>query len=116
MSCRYSRSGRTVERPSAAKNLVANHGLQAATRHEIDWAAQQRFDAGGVPRLEVVQASLAWLLRLPLVYCFAVVLGRGLDYASYRARSLALVRERYYRIPHFLPVQRCYFFERYFPG
>jgi MATE family multidrug resistance protein len=25
----------------------------------------------------VVQASLAWLLRLPLVYCFAVVLGRG---------------------------------------
>jgi MATE family multidrug resistance protein len=26
----------------------------------------------------VVQASLAWLLRLPLVYCFAVVLGRGL--------------------------------------
>jgi MATE family multidrug resistance protein len=25
----------------------------------------------------VVQASLAWLLRLPLVYCFAVVLSRG---------------------------------------
>jgi MATE family, multidrug efflux pump len=25
----------------------------------------------------VVQASLAWLLRLPLVYCFAVVLARG---------------------------------------
>jgi 4-amino-4-deoxy-L-arabinose transferase-like glycosyltransferase len=44
------------------------------------------------------------------------VRGRGFDYAAYRAHVLAEVRERYYRIPRFLPVKRCYFFERYFPG
>ncbi len=45
---------------------------------------------------------------------FHAVLGRGFDYETYRARVLAEVRERYYRIPGWLPVGRCYFFERYF--
>jgi hypothetical protein len=44
------------------------------------------------------------------------VLGRGLDYRAYRSGVLAAVRERYYRIPAWLPVGRCYFFERYFPA
>ncbi|OGA24224.1 MAG: hypothetical protein A3H34_03475 [Betaproteobacteria bacterium RIFCSPLOWO2_02_FULL_67_19] len=47
---------------------------------------------------------------------FHVVRGRGFDFEIYRARVLTQVRERYYRIPPALPVQRCYFFERYFPG
>jgi 4-amino-4-deoxy-L-arabinose transferase-like glycosyltransferase len=41
------------------------------------------------------------------------LLGRGLDYAAYRERVLKPVRERWYRIPAWLPVGRCYFFERY---
>lgn len=45
---------------------------------------------------------------------YHAVLGRGFDYAAYRARILTDIRERYYRIPSVLPVKRCYFFERYF--
>lgn len=41
------------------------------------------------------------------------VLGRGFDYAAYREQVLQVVRERWYRIPGWLPVGRCYFFERY---
>jgi hypothetical protein len=41
------------------------------------------------------------------------VLGRGFDYAAYRERVLTAVRERWYRIPSWLPVGGCYFFERY---
>ncbi|MDH4172347.1 MAG: glycosyltransferase family 39 protein [Betaproteobacteria bacterium] len=41
------------------------------------------------------------------------VLGRGFDYAAYRERVLAPVNERWYRIPTWLPVGGCYFFERY---
>jgi hypothetical protein len=46
---------------------------------------------------------------------YHAVLGNGLRYGEYRARVLAEVRDRYYRIPRWLPVVRCYFFERYFP-
>lgn len=41
------------------------------------------------------------------------LLGRGLDYAAYRERVLKPVRERWYRIPAWLPLGRCYLFERY---
>jgi 4-amino-4-deoxy-L-arabinose transferase-like glycosyltransferase len=41
------------------------------------------------------------------------LLGRGLDYAAYRERVLKTVRERWYRIPAWLPGGACYFFERY---
>ena len=47
---------------------------------------------------------------------YHAVIGTGFDYAAYRARVLGEVRDRYYRIPRWLPVGRCYFFERYFPG
>ena len=45
---------------------------------------------------------------------FHLVLGRGFDYAAYRERVLAPIRDRYYRIPWYLPQGRCYFCERYF--
>jgi 4-amino-4-deoxy-L-arabinose transferase-like glycosyltransferase len=47
---------------------------------------------------------------------FYAVAGRGFDYDAYRASVLAAVRERYYRIPDWLPQGGCYFFERYFPS
>jgi len=43
------------------------------------------------------------------------ILGRGFDYQAYRAGVLTDIRHRFYRIPAGLPVERCYFFERYFP-
>jgi hypothetical protein len=46
---------------------------------------------------------------------FHAVSGIGFDYEAYRARMLADIRARYYRIPAALPAGRCYFFERYFP-
>ena len=55
--------------------------------------------------------------RLPLGSgAYHAVLGSGFDYEAYRAGVLADIRKRYYRIPAQLPVGRCYFFERYFPG
>jgi 4-amino-4-deoxy-L-arabinose transferase-like glycosyltransferase len=41
------------------------------------------------------------------------LLGRGLSYAAYREGVLKPVRERWYRIPAWLPAGSCYFFERY---
>ncbi|HTQ78165.1 MAG TPA: glycosyltransferase family 39 protein [Burkholderiales bacterium] len=46
---------------------------------------------------------------------YHAVLGDGFDYAAYRAGILAEARERFYRIPAWLPIGRCYFFDRYFP-
>ncbi|MGH8675180.1 MAG: ArnT family glycosyltransferase [Burkholderiales bacterium] len=45
---------------------------------------------------------------------YYAVLGKGFRYERYRAEVLEAVRDRYYRIPRWLPVRRCYFFERYF--
>jgi hypothetical protein len=45
---------------------------------------------------------------------FHLVLGQGFDFAAYRERVLALVRDRYYRIPGYLPQGGCYVCERYF--
>jgi hypothetical protein len=45
---------------------------------------------------------------------FHLVLGQGFDYPGYRDRVLASVRDRYYRVPWYLPQGRCYFCERYF--
>ncbi|HEY6966133.1 MAG TPA: glycosyltransferase family 39 protein [Burkholderiales bacterium] len=46
---------------------------------------------------------------------YLAFVGAGFDYAAYRARVLADIRDRYYRIPAVLPVGRCFFFDRYFP-
>jgi Dolichyl-phosphate-mannose-protein mannosyltransferase len=45
---------------------------------------------------------------------YHAILGRGFDYESYRSGVLTDIRDRFYRIPARLPVERCYFFERYF--
>jgi hypothetical protein len=45
---------------------------------------------------------------------FHLVLGRGFDYGAYREKVLAVVRDRFYRIPAYLPQGGCVFCERYF--
>ena len=46
---------------------------------------------------------------------FHLVLGQSFDYPRYREQVLRPLRERYYRIPSYLPLGHCYFCERYFP-
>lgn len=46
---------------------------------------------------------------------FYLVLGQGFDYRRYREQVLRPLRERYYRMPPYLPLAHCYFCERYFP-
>ena len=46
---------------------------------------------------------------------FYLVLGQGFDYRRYREGVLRPLRQRYYRIPSYLPLGHCYFCERYFP-
>ncbi|MDH4216772.1 MAG: glycosyltransferase family 39 protein, partial [Gallionella sp.] len=46
---------------------------------------------------------------------FYMVLGYGFDYASYREIVLETAKEKYYKIPAFLPHAPCYFCEKYFP-
>ena len=54
--------------------------------------------------------------RIPLGSgSYHAVLGSGFSYQAYRTGVLADIRDRYYRIPAWLPVGHCYFFERYFP-
>jgi len=47
---------------------------------------------------------------------FYLVLGQAFDYPGYRERVLRPLRDRYYRIPSYLPLGHCYFCERYFPN
>lgn len=47
-------------------------------------------------------------------YDFNIVVGRGFRYSVYRDLFLTKVRDRFYDIPHFLPVRDCYFFRMYF--
>jgi hypothetical protein len=46
---------------------------------------------------------------------FHLVLGQNFDYPRYRENVLRPLRDRYYRIPSYLPPGHCYFCERYFP-
>lgn len=45
---------------------------------------------------------------------FWIVLGRGFRYSVYRDQVLSKVRDRYYRIPGYLPRGECVFCDRYF--
>ena len=47
---------------------------------------------------------------------FYVTLGYDFNYPAYRTGVLAQIRERYYRIPAFLPHAPCYFCAKYFAG
>jgi len=44
-----------------------------------------------------------------------IVLGNGFNYREYHDKVLTRIRERFYRIPEWLPQQGCEFCERYFP-
>ena len=46
---------------------------------------------------------------------FYEIFGRGFRYAAYRDTVLTTVRDKYYRIPRWLPQRSCYFHERYWP-
>ena len=46
---------------------------------------------------------------------FWQVKGEGFDYAVYREKVLASVKQKYYAIPPWLPQRACYFCDRYFP-
>jgi hypothetical protein len=53
--------------------------------------------------------------RCPLAAgTYHAVIGKEFRYEAYRSGVLAAVKDRFYRIPRWLPVRRCYFFERYF--
>lgn len=47
---------------------------------------------------------------------FHLVLGRRFDYPAYREKVLRTVKNKYYAVPHFLPMGACYFCDKYFPG
>jgi hypothetical protein len=44
-----------------------------------------------------------------------LVLGQGFNYAVYHEKVLTRIRQRFYRIPAWLPQRGCEFTERYFP-
>ena len=46
---------------------------------------------------------------------FYLIAGHGFDYAVYHDKVLTRVRDRFYRIPAWLPQRACPFNERYFP-
>jgi hypothetical protein len=46
---------------------------------------------------------------------YYLVLGETFDYPGYRREVLRPLRDRYYRIPSYLPIGHCFFCERYFP-
>lgn len=46
---------------------------------------------------------------------YFLVLGQGFNYAAYHDTVLTRVRDRFYRIPAWLPQRGCDFCERYFP-
>lgn len=47
---------------------------------------------------------------------YYLVLGQRFDYAAYHAQVLRRIKERFYRIPAWLPQRGCEFCERYFPA
>lgn len=47
---------------------------------------------------------------------FWMIRGQGFNFPHYRDTILRDIRDRWYRLPGFLPTRACYFCERYFPG
>ncbi len=47
---------------------------------------------------------------------FYLVLGDRLNFDGFRERYLVSIRDRYYDVPDWLPMDRCFFRERYFGG
>lgn len=87
-----------------------------------DWRAQDGRNVLILRKSETDAAAYAPFFRSVEVRAFtlhgvrfSVVLGQGFDYAVYHERVLKRVRERFYRIPAWLPQRGCEFCERYFP-
>ncbi|MBK6908227.1 MAG: glycosyltransferase family 39 protein [Rhodocyclaceae bacterium] len=53
----------------------------------------------------VIRGATFWRVR-----------GEGFQYEAYRDRVLRRIKEKYYRLPHWLPQRACYLCDRYFPG
>jgi uncharacterized membrane protein len=47
---------------------------------------------------------------------FYLMLGYDFNYEKYRDGVLSVIRDKYYRIPSWLPYTHCYFCDKYFPG
>lgn len=47
---------------------------------------------------------------------FYIVLGYDFNYENYREGVLRPIKDKYYRIPSWLPHTTCYFCDKYFPG
>ena len=47
---------------------------------------------------------------------FYLIIGRGFNYPVYHDKVLTRIRDRFYRIPAWLPQRGCIFCERYFPN
>ena len=47
---------------------------------------------------------------------FYLMLGYDFNYEKYRDGVLSVIRDRYYKIPSWLPYTHCYFCDKYFPG
>ena len=76
--------------------LIIKRSRSAAEQHA-------RFFA----QAEVVEVTLRGASRY-------LLLGDGFDYPRYHEAILTPVRERYYRLPWFLPAGPCYFYHQYF--
>ena len=47
---------------------------------------------------------------------FHVLFGKGFRYAAFRDRHLRNIEAKYYTLPEWVPLRRCYFREKYFPS
>ncbi len=84
------------------KNFLILSTLAVKPREKEDYRAY--FDHFRIEKLVVKGAT------------YSLVLGRGFRYAVYRERHLKKILKDCYDIPGYLPVGRCFYYERYFPG
>jgi hypothetical protein len=99
--------------------LTSHHG-----RHDDILTDLRALDGGDILVVRKQPADRAayerWFRRVELRdvqvrgATFHLVLGRGFDFAAYRDGVLTEIRDRYYRVPGYLPQGRCDFCERNF--
>ncbi len=87
-------------RPLAGRNILI---LRKTAPREDEYTA---FFSSVVVEQFVVEGASFWMVR-----------GREFNFERYRSDILAPIRDQYYRVPGWLPMNTpCYFCERYFPG
>jgi 4-amino-4-deoxy-L-arabinose transferase-like glycosyltransferase len=107
--------------PVAVFGVGTSHARQGDL--DTDWRSLAGKDFLILRRSPPVEADYARYFRRVEVRRLALdggsyyaILGAGFDFEAYRAGVLSDIRDRFYRIPPRLPIGRCYFFDRYFPG